>query len=175
MPIRFTDLSGINLKRTLAQRLISVADGLRDLRTKFGMRPFEVHILRTKWTGGRRGYGEESVVSDLPILPVPRIVDLGSLTEIVQPIGMDEIGSVGMEEISARYTDDQLRGYHDDGTPPDDDEQVYYEVTFPTRDEQQTRRRFCLRSAPMYYAGRFEWVVRLEKSHADRDRDGDVR
>jgi hypothetical protein len=175
-PKPFTSLSGLDLSKTLARKLIPVADLLRDLRTKFGMRPYEVHVIRTRWTGGERGIGEEYTKSDTTILPTPRIVDLTSLSEIVQPVGLDEVGMVTLDEISGRYTDDQLRGFHDDGTPPDPDENVFYEVVFPLPDGSSgnvERRRFFPTSAPHYTAGKFEWVVRLERTRQDRPR-GDV-
>ncbi len=172
-PRPFTNLSGLDLSNTLARKLIPVADTLRDLRTKFGMRPYEVHIIRTRWTGGERGLGEEYTKSDLVILPTPRLVDLTSLAEIVQPIGLDEIGIVTLDEISGRFTEDQLRGFHDDGTPPDADENVFYEVVFPQTDGSTgnaQRRRFFPVSAPHYTAGKFEWVLRLERARPDRPR-----
>lgn len=172
-PKPYTDLSGLDLSKTLAQKLIPVADFLRDLRTRFGMRPYEVHVIRTKWTGGERGVGEEYVDSDVTILPTPRIMDMSALQEIVHPVGLDEVGQVTLDEVSGRYTDDQLRGHHDDGTPPTEDENVFYEVVFPLPDGKSgnvDRRRFFPTSAPHYSAGKFEWWVRLERSHPDRPR-----
>ena len=34
-------------------------------------------------------------------------------------------------------------------------------------------RRFYIRSAPFYRSTQFDWTVRLEKAHEDRDRKGD--
>jgi len=172
-PRRFTDLSGLDLSRTLARRLVPVADMLRDLRTKFGMRPYEVHVIRSAWTGGERGVGVEQVTSDVVILPTPRIVDLTSLTEIVQPVGLDEVGQVTLDEVSGRFTEDQLLGRHDDGSPLRPDETVFYEVLFPLPDGRAgnvERRRFYPTSAPHYAAGKFEWVVRLERQRPDAGR-----
>lgn len=172
-PRRYTDLSGIDLARSLARRLVPVADALRDLRTKFGMRPYEVHIIRTAWTGGERGVGAEHVVLDTVILPTPRIVDLSSLSEIVQPIGLEEIGQVTLDEVSGRYTEDQLLGRHEDGSPLGPDESVFYEVMFPLPSGlpgSVTRRRFYPSGAPHYSSGKFEWVVRLERQRPDAGR-----
>ncbi len=140
------------------------------------MRPYEVHIIRTRWTGGDRGIGEEFTISDLTILPTPRLVDMTTLAEIVQPVGLDEIGAVTLDEISGRFNEDQLRSFHDDGTPPNPDENVMYEVVFPLPDghsDNAPRRRFFPVSAPHYTAGKFEWVIRLERTRPDRPR-GDV-
>src|SRR5574337_474611 len=172
-PKPFTDLSGLDLSNTLARKLIPVADVLRDLRTKFGMRPYEVHIIRQRATGGDRGVGEQYTMSDVVILPTPRIVDLSTLADVVQEIGLDELGSVTMDEISGRFTEYQLRGFHDDGSPPDQDEVVFYEVFFPQIGSTGTRRRFYPASAPHYAAGRFEWSLRLERARPDRPPDSD--
>jgi hypothetical protein len=167
---KYTSLSGLDLSNTLAQQLIPVADLLRDLRTQFGMRPYEVHIIRTKWSGGDRGIGEEYQVMDMTILPTPRIVDLNALADVLQANGLDETGSVALDEVSGRYTDDQLRGYHDDGSPPDPDENVYYDVIFPLPAgglDSAPHRRFFPSSAPHYSAGKFEWTIKLERAHPD--------
>jgi len=69
----------MDLSRTLTRRLISTVDGLRDLLTRFGLRPYEVRMVRTKWTGGYRGAGQEIVVFDEAILPTPLILGLDGL------------------------------------------------------------------------------------------------
>lgn len=177
-PRKFTDLSGVDLSRTLARKLIPVVDTLRDLRTKFGMRPYEVHIVRTRWTGGARGLGEEYRVSDVPLLPTPRLIDLSTLSEVVSPVGIDEIGSVTLDEISGRYSEDLLACRDEDGTTTDEDLNIFYEVIFPVPDGSDSggapRRRFFPVSAPHYTAGRFEWVVRLERARADHFRGDTV-
>jgi hypothetical protein len=167
----YTDLTGFDWSRTLARRLIPVADMLRDLRTKFGMRPWEVHVVRVKWTGGARGVGAAYKVAEHTILPTPRVVDLNSLQEIVRQVGLDEVGVVLLDEISGRYTERQLLGWHEDGTPPDLDEQVWYEVAFPLPGNTAFEvRRFFPASAPHYSSGKFEWSLRLDRAHPDRSR-----
>jgi hypothetical protein len=175
-PPRFTRLSSTEFGQTLGQQLIPVADDLRDLQTQFGLRPYRVRIIRTRWTGGRRGIGEEVVSSEMEILPVPLVSDLTSLAEIVSPVGLDEHGGIVLSEVSGRYTDDQLRGLDIDGTPPAEDEQVMYEVEFPRSDGKPgERRRFHIRSAPHYFADEFQWRVPLERAHEGRDRRGELR
>jgi hypothetical protein len=137
------------------------------------MRPYEVHIVRTRWTGGERGVGEEFTEYDVAILPTPRIADLTGLADIVNPVGLDEFGPVILDEVSGRYTEDQLTGNHDDGTPSTEDENFFYEVVFPMPDGMSgnvERRRFFPASAPHYTAGKFEWVIRLERTRSDRAR-----
>lgn len=172
---KFT-LLGSDIRNTLARKLISVADRLRDLQTRFGLRPYIVRIIRTKWTGGIRGVGEEIITHQRDILPTPKVSDMASLAQIVQPIGLDEVGSLQLAEISGRYTEDELRGLDHEGVGPEPDEQVFYEIEYPNQNGGPSeRRRFFARSAPMYNAGRVEWVVTLERAHEGRDRTGDLR
>jgi len=180
-PEAYTDLSGVDLRNTLARRLIRVADSVRDLYTRFGGRPYEVRIIRTRWSGGRRNIGEEILTSNTVILPTPLVSDLTSLTEIVQPVGLDEIGGIQVSQISGRYTEEQLLGRYPDGSPPEPDEQVFWEIEFPLTgacagdDAGSPKRRFIPRSAPYYSAFGFQWTVGLERSHEDRARNGDLR
>ncbi len=174
-PPRYTTLNGLDLSRTLARRLISTVDGLRDLATRFGLRPYEVHMVRTKWTGGERGVGQEFVVFDEPILPTPLILGLDGVTRIVQPVGLDEIGACQVTEISGRYAEGFLTGNDSDGNPLDPDVQYYFEVVFPTPgtvSDGAPRRRFYASSVPTYNASGFQWRVTLQRSHSDRRNDG---
>lgn len=173
MATKFTDLTAKQITATLAQRLIPVADRVRDLFTRFGMRPYKIRIVRVRWSDGSRGVGTPIVENTLDLLPTPLVQDLTTLTEIVQPVGLDEVGSILVSEISGRFTDNDLRFLSADGSPPDPDVEVYYEIEFPKLDGTSDKRRFFLRSAPHYAAGRFMWQLRLEKAHEDRARNGD--
>lgn len=172
----FDDPTRMNLRSTLAQKLIPVADNIRNLNTRFGVRPYKLRVVRVRWSGGRRGRGVPSIEHEMDILPTPMVQDLSTLTEVVNPIGLDETGVVGVSEISGRFTEDQLRLATDAGDPPDPDEEVFYEIEFPqSADKSSIRRRFYLRGAPYYDAGRFQWQLRLEKANEDRARNGDPR
>lgn len=174
MATKFTDPTSLQLNKTLARRFIPLADKLRDMMTKFGLRPYKVRIMRVKWSGGVRGQGTPTIVQETHILPTPLISDLTSLQEIVQPVGLDEIGSIQLSEVSGTFTEDVLMGRGTDGAPIGEDDEVFYEIEFPRPDGlPSTRRRFFVTSAPHYSAGRLQWIVRLDKAHEDRDRDGD--
>ena len=173
---KFTKLSGTELSRTLASCLISVADSVRDIYTQLGLRTYSVKIIRTAWTGGRRGVGIEYIKDSLDILPTPRISSLDELTEVLQPVGLDELGSIRVSEISGRFSEDQLLGRIPDGIPIDKDEQVFYEIEFPRADGiSGVKRRFAPRSAPNYEASTLQWSMRLERTREDRARNGDLR
>ena len=172
----FDDPTRMNLRGTLAQRLIPVADNIRNLNTRFGLRPYKVRIVRVRWSGGTRGRGVPEVERELDILPTPMVQDLTTLTEVLTPIGLDETGVIGVGEISGSFTDEQLRFLDDDGEGPGPDEEVFYEIEYPQPDGRPSvLRRFFIRGAPHYRAGQFQWNIRLEKIEEDRSRTGDPR
>ncbi len=172
----FTDPTKMNLSNTLAQTLIPVTDSIRDLHTQFGLRPYKLSILRVKWSGGERGRGTPHVHSALAITPTPLVQDLTTMTEVLSPVGLDEVGVVSVSEISGRFTDDELRFLDEDGESPGPDEEVFYEIEYPQPGKRSSvKRRFFLRGAPFYSSGRFQWTIRLEKANEDRSRIGDPR
>lgn len=162
---------------SIVRKLHPVADGLRDLQTRLGMRGYRVRLLRTRWTGGVRGRGDEVVVMSRDILPVPKLSELDALSDTLQAIGLDEVGTITMSEISSRYTEEFLRGYDDDGTPAPRDENVYYEIEFIRPDSGLSdKRRFYPVSAPwLDLTGSLGWQLKLERSHEDRTRTGEVQ
>lgn len=171
----YTDLGSVDLGKTLAQKLIPVADRIRNLYTKFGMRPYTVRVVRVRWSDENRGVGTPQVIKELDILPTPLVLDMSTMTEIVQPVGLDEVGMILVTEISGRFTDNDLRYLDPSGKPPDPSEEVFYEIEFKKPDGTGDKRKFWLRSAPHYFAGRFMWQIRLERAHQDRDSQGDYR
>jgi hypothetical protein len=174
-PPSFTSLRGVSLGSTLIRKLVPTVDKLRDLATKFGIRPYEVHVIRTRWSGGERGVGEEYIVQDVMILPTPKVSDLTGLNIQIESIGSIEAGSLRITQISMAYTEDQLSGKDSNGNPPGDEEQVYYEIYIPGSDgtlANGVRRRFTIISAPTLKAGSVQWQVMLGRTAGDRDRAG---
>lgn len=168
MAARFTEVSARVAQASLARRFVPLADSLRDMLTRFGLRQYSVSTVRVRWSGGRRGVGVAEVVESVPLLPVPKVSSLDALSEVVQPVGLDELGNVELSAVSGRYTEEQLRGYREGGAIPPDEE-FFYEVTFFPQDGPPQRRRFYPRSPPAYHPGRLQWTVRLEKANEDRD------
>lgn len=172
----FTKLQGTEFRRTLASKLQRPVDKIRDLNTKFGLRNYNVTIYRTRWSGAVRGQGEESIIFQQDILPTPLVADLGSLTELITPHGLEESGTIQISEVSGRFTEDFIMGIDPEGFEPLDTDNVFYEVEFPRRDGRpSTKRRFELRGAPTFRPEQFQWFLTLEKIDADRTRLGELR
>jgi len=170
----FTKVTGQQVKKSLARSFVPLADQLRDLLTKFGLRTYQVSLVRVQWSGGRRGVGAATVKSQTVLEPTPKIGDLNGLTEILTPIGLNDQGSILLTQISGRYTEEELLGLDEYGNDIPLDEEFFYEIEFPRTDGKPSEmRRFFPRSVPSYKPGGLQWTVRLEKANEDRDRNGD--
>jgi hypothetical protein len=171
----FTALDAEELQCTLAQKLIPVADKIRDLHTQFGGRPYIVRIIRTRWTGSKRGVGSEHVMKETTITPTPLVVSLDGLQETLTPVGLNEYGSLQVTNISGRYTEEQLRGFDKSGNGLPSNEQLWWEIEFPrVRDGKPgVKRRFAVRSAPNYSPYSFQWSVSLDSVDERRNRQGE--
>lgn len=100
------------------------------------------------------------------------VVDMRSLSEIVTPVGVNEQGTVQLQYISGRYTEEQLLGFGPDGTGVASNETVYYEIEFFRADGAPAqRRRFRIDSAPTYNATQFQWLITLGQANENRNRD----
>ena len=170
----FAQLDGLSSEGTLAHRMIRVADRMRDLRVRFGLRPYVVHMVRTRWSSGVRGKGPEITISDDVLLPVPLISDLTGLALTADAAIFNEVGSLVLSEVSGQYSENMLRGRGSKGEPIPDDESFWYEVELVGA-ESAERRRFSIRSAPTYQASRFQWVITLYVAAGGRGRDGELR
>lgn len=172
---KFTVVTGQQIRKSLARRFVPLGDSLRNLLTKFGLRTYRVTLVTVQWSGGERGVGTPVVIKEEMVLPTPKLSDLSGITEIVQPVGLDEVGQLFVSQISGRFTEDQLMGRASDGSDIAHDTEFFWEIEFPSPDDGAPgeKRRFFPRGVPKYEPGRLAWTVRLEKSHEDRTRGGD--
>lgn len=171
---KFSTLSTFQFGKTLAQKLIPTVDGIRNLSTKFGIRPYTLKVVRVRWTGSQRYEGTPTVVDEMPILPTPLIVDLSTMQEVNTPVGLDEVGTILVTEISGAYTDEQLRFQSRAGDGPEIQLEVFYEIEFrQPNGSPGDKRRFFIRSAPQYWAAKCMWQIRLERQRPDRNANGD--
>ena len=164
-----------SIPNTLAQRLIPCVDHIRDLYTKFGVRPYIIRQVWTRWSQGERGEGVEDVVRTVMILPTPRIDALTALDKQSTVIGDEEFGELMVSEISGRYTEDELCGRGPQGESIADDLNFYYEIEFPDQHNEHgpaTRRRFSVSGVPSYSADTFQWKMLLMRAGENRLRNG---
>lgn len=186
--------SGFDARRTLAHRLTGRADRLRQLATRFGVRPYRVFLVHTRWSGDKPGDGEESVVRRVEIVPTPRVSDVTAESHRPWSGGFLPEGSLRVDRISAgAYTLDALLGrryaeepqasggpsraapVNGDGLDPRKSRDVdfFWEVVEDGRgDEPAERQRFRVVGRPWRHAGGLEFVVLLEPQSGGLDRDG---
>lgn len=172
---QFTRIDPNKLTGSLIGSLSCLADDIRDLNTQFGARVYEVHLIHTQWSGGQRGLGVQNVLSDVLLLPTPRVSSLEGVTTELFGIGSSEKGGLSVTEISPRYDEYTLRGWMN-GAPPGPDTQFFYEIYFPQPAGRPVgpRRRFTLTGIPEYRPLEFQWRVALTKANADREPDGEM-
>lgn len=156
---------------SLAARLGCVADSVRGLNTKLGLRPYTVRLVHTRWSGRRRGTGVELVARETDIVPTPAIQDMAMLRDLLVAPGRDEQGEVRITEISMRFTEDQLMGRNPDGSVAADLD-FFWEVLFPQADGSAIRRRFTPSGPPILQPDKQQWVIDLLRASEDRMRDG---
>lgn len=177
MPVdekKFTLLDFKDFKQALARDLATdLVPDLRDLLTFFGLRPMHVRIVRTRWSGGAVGEGQEYVDLVRNILPTPKVEGMGSVENSVESGGMFEVGTVTVSKINANYTEEELRGHDDDGAPPQSDATVFWEIEFLGHNGASYQRRFHLKSNPEYKT--LGWNVSLERAQQDRARNGEMQ
>lgn len=167
--------TGFDLAGSFGRQLVSVADSARNIAAELGLRPYEVRLVRTRWTGGSRGEGVEEVVSAVPLTPIPKLQSLDTLQTVVNPGGLEELGAVRVSEISGKYSEEFLRGWDANDNAVAKDTQFYWEILFPQEGSVPDRgihRRFTLGAAPFNDIENAQWVVVLLRQRGDRTVDG---
>lgn len=190
-------LSPHQASRTLAHRLGPRVDRLRQIETRFGVRPYRVFLTWTRATGQQRGDGDTNVIARVEILPTPRVNDLTAQARRPWSGGQLPEGALGVDRISATFTADNLsglvipsehrgssrrrpQGERIGGTEivPTGDDQVdfFYEVVEDGRGDSPARRaRFRLFAEPYRDASSIQWRVTLEPASDPPDRSGKPR
>jgi hypothetical protein len=172
-------LSPEEARHSLANRLgIKVADKLRQLNTKLGVRPTRVWLVWRKWDGGERGQGDPVEVKRIEILPTPMVGSLDAVTFSVFHAGTVPAGSVKLTEVSLKFTYDELTGrmllgqkLHSDNVPQP--WEFYYELVEDGRgDPEPVHQRFRFLSYPRRDSDNCQWVVMLQKMSEDDNRQG---
>jgi hypothetical protein len=170
----FTVLGPNKQLQSLAGSLQPCVDKIRDLNTVFGIRPYIVRMVWTRWSEGYRGDGVEEVIMEQAILPTPVVNAISNLDVTTTSVGNEEFGMLKLSEVSGRFTEDYLEGKDQDGRPIDSAVNFYYEIEYPHQDGTfpGVRRRFELAGAPEYMPSKFQWEISLVRAGENRTRDG---
>lgn len=165
-------LTGRDLASTLIASLTPTVDCIRDIATQLGARPYRVSLVWTRWSGGSRGEGHETVEREEALTPTPYVKDVSDLDRKLMPGGAEEVGDVKVTEISPRYTEDYLCGRDENGNDIPDDVSFYWEVLLPQARGNGIRRRYYPAGPPNTESTDFQWSIRLKKISENRQRDG---
>lgn len=161
--------------RSLANSLVATADRLRRIQAILGLRPFQVFLVKGHWTGDRKGHGDLEIDSRCEITPRPQVRDLATLNLQIRSTGRVEDGDVYVDEISARYTENELTGR----TPDLADTQqprtarplveFWWEISeLRAGCPEPIIRSFTPRAVPALKRDQFMWIVTLAKREYDR-------
>lgn len=156
---------------SLVESLGETVDSLRQLYTDFGLRPYRVFSVVYEWSGGDVGRGLPRVISEQEMLPTPRVIETSGVSGELRSAGLVERGTVRLEQVSPRYTEDQVRLlFFQYPLPPG--KQGFIEMRIDSRDGSTERRRFIVRGIPFRDAQGFQWRVTLLRQDEDRTRSG---
>lgn len=103
-------LSPHEARNSFAHRFGRVADRLRQLNTRFGVRPYKVQLVWTEWSGRERGQGTEKELARVELLPTPLVQGLDGVAHQFFSGGVLPVGSLRVAEISIYFTQDMLTG-----------------------------------------------------------------
>lgn len=158
--------------KTLVDKFGPKVDKLRQLATKFGIRPYRVFLVHACWTGEERGEGRQKEASRVELLPTPKVSPLDAVSKVPFHAGVYPVGSVRVDEISTSYTEDQLNGVAKFTTPAGDEVRepfdFWYEVVEDGRAGGDVRpQRYRILGQPFRNAEQVMWSVALERISQD--------
>ena len=101
----------------LAQRLAGRADKYRLMYQQFGLRPYNVFLVWTRWGGTERGEGNERETRRVLITPSPKVQDLTAIALQANSAGLLPVGSVRISQVTTTLNLENLLGHRLPGTP----------------------------------------------------------
>jgi len=164
-----------NPQTSLVESLGNTVDSIRQIAVDLGVRPYKVHAVRVKWSGGEIGRGTPETVLDQAIVPTPRIRNVTSVNRESTTAGTSEKGNIRLDRISPRYTEDEIKYYFSTQSDLGVDEEGFVEIYVDERDGQTQRKRYVVSRVPERRPDKFDWVVTLRKQEDNRQRDRDYR
>jgi len=167
-------------KTPLAFKLVPVADKIRALASKFGLRPYRVFLVHGTWTGEREGQGQLLRTSRRELLPTPRVRSMDSVRQYLRATGRTEDGDIYIDQISASIPEDDMLGKTPDLRDPSNPRsalevsEFWWEVVEERpSDPKPVIRRFVPASAPDLRRDSLAWSINLTKQDYDPSREGD--
>jgi len=196
-------LTATEARNTLVARLGPTVNRLRQRLTNFGLRPQQVFLVWTRWTGPERGDGREVILKRVPILPLPKVEDLTGISLQFFSGGTLPVGSVRVTAIPPTMSQDMLNGLlvPDDPTASFASQaagkgpvnpaalsqsagevvqpyEFFWEIVDDGRSNEgrpPVRQRFRPLSKAFRRAEEFDWAIVLERVSDDMKRDGQPR
>lgn len=143
------------LGSNLVDDLVTMADDLRgDLYADMGVAPWEVHVIKRRWSGVRRNEGVATIVSDTTLDPPPMVKEKDRLELIAA--GREERGTVTLTGISLTYTEAELTG----GTLAANEE--FYWKFIDAHGQERATSYFVVKDPPATdRLGELGWTVTL--------------
>lgn len=87
----------------LVDEMVLVADEARALRGELGGNQYRVYVVQRAWSGGEPGAGVATDTELRELTPTPLVVEL-ALRRRQEPQGVEEHGTVRLDEVSLTYT-----------------------------------------------------------------------
>jgi hypothetical protein len=162
-------LNPYQAKATLANRLGRVADRLRQFSTSFGLRPYRIFLVWSKFSGDERGEGTEREIQRIEILPTPRVSELTAIQQLSYAPGVLGTGTLRVDLISVHFPESTLNGTQIPGVGQDlgsypNDVDFWWELRSDARGlDIPVPLRFRLGASPVLLPGQVGWAVVLEK------------
>lgn len=154
---------------SLAEDLAEVVADARAIQTELGLRPYRVFAVRVHWSGGERGRGDVTQVSERELLPRPKVT-FRNRRELT-PGGFIDRATVELTEVDVRLTAAELGELF---LPPlDKGDEAFVEIRLDGRDGAEAqRRRFYVAEPPERRP--FDWRVSLRQQDGARLPSGAV-
>jgi hypothetical protein len=153
-----------------------LADRLRQLNTKFGLRAKRVFLVWSRFTGQERGEGDEKMLARVELLPTPKVSDLSAVTLNPYSGGKLPVGSIRLDEVSLTFTMDELTGKAVPGQQArriPEAVDFFFEVQEDGRGDNPAEiQRYRLLGVPNRREGYVGWSILLERASEDPARSG---
>jgi hypothetical protein len=154
---------------TLAQSLGPSIDQIRQIATDLGVRPYRVFLVHWLWPK-QKGIGRPREIYRKEILPTPRVMDMAATPFAMTSFGLNDVGGLFVDQISAKYSEADLIGRTPDVMDPArpqtnlSNSECFWEVREARQTNPPTKpRRYATNGVPMLNRSGMQWKVNLVK------------